>query len=150
MSISDAKGWPIGMDLCCKWVAVPSGTGCNWVAVPLCWVQSRLWHRCNEGCIGMHMGHMCLRAHSTVVHTWCTRTLCSNLVRMATVTWADTPWTNPWGVLYPSRVTTPFLSYSFMNLWIGEMACLVQLSHVLYSDFCADVLAWAGYREMWW
>ena len=35
-----------------------------------------------------------------------------------------------------------------MNLWIGELACLVQFSHVLYSDFCADVLAWAGYREM--
>ena len=46
-----------------QWAAVPSGTGCNWVAVPLCWVQSRLWHRCNEGCIGMHMGPMCLRAH---------------------------------------------------------------------------------------
>ena len=28
----------------------------NWVAVPP-------WHRCNEGCIGMHMGPMCLRAH---------------------------------------------------------------------------------------
>ena len=52
------------MDLCCKWVAVPSGTGCNWVAVPSCWVQSRVWHRCNMGCIGMHKGYMCLRAHS--------------------------------------------------------------------------------------
>ena len=69
---------------------------------------------------------------------------------MTTENWAGTPWTNPWGVLHPSRVTTPFLSYSFMNLWIGETACLVQFSHVLYSDFCADVLAWAGYREMWW
>ena len=87
---------------------------------------------------------------STVVHSWCTRTLCSNLVGMATDTWADTPWSNSWGVLYPSRVATPFLSYSFMNLWIGELACLVQFSHVLYSEFCADALAWAGYREMWW
>ena len=41
----------------CSWVAlVPIGTGCNWVAVPP-------WHRCNEGCIGMHMRPMCLRAH---------------------------------------------------------------------------------------
>ena len=69
---------------------------------------------------------------------------------MTTDNWAGTLWTNPRGVLHPSRVTTPFLSYSFMNLWIGETACLVQFSHVLYSDFCADVLAWAGFREMWW
>ena len=120
----------------CKWVADRNGPllqmgcsairhrmqlGCSAVVLgsvpPVAQMQ--------RGCIGMHKGYMCLRAHSTVVHTWCTRTLCSNLVRMATVTWADTPWSNPWGVLYPSRVTTPFLSYSFMNLWIGELVCLV-------------------------
>ena len=40
---------------------------------------------------------------------------------MTTETWADTPWTNPWGVLHPSRVTTPFLSYSFelVDWWVG-------------------------------
>ena len=45
---------------------------------------------------------------------------------MTTENWAGTPWTNPWGVLHPSRVTTPPLSYS-LNLWTGESACL-------YSD----------------
>ena len=43
---------------------------------------------------------------------------------MTTDNWAGTLWTNPRGVLHPSRVTTPPLSYSCMSSWIGESACL--------------------------
>ena len=120
-SISDAKGWPRGMDLCANgllWCRLAQDQlGCS---AALAQMQRGLhWHA-----QGSHVPQG-TQGTSTVVHSWCTHTLYSNLVGMATDTWADTPWSNPWGVLYPSRVTTPFLSYSFMNLWIGRLACLV-------------------------
>ena len=49
---------------------------------------------------------------------------------MTTDNWAGTLWTNPRGVLYPSRVTTPFLSYSFYEL-VDSVSW-----HVLYSSLC--------------
>ena len=103
-----------------------------------------VWHRMQLGCSaalaqmqrGLHWhahgSHVPqgTQGTSTVVHSWCTHTLYSNLVGMATDTWADTPWSNSWGVLYPSRVTTPFLSYSFYEL-VDSVSW-----HVLYSSLC--------------
>ena len=116
-----SKVWPRGMDLCAYgllWCRLAQDQlGCS---AALAQMQRGLhWHA-----QGSHVPQG-TQGTSTVVHSWCTHTLYSNLVGMATDTWADTPWSNSWGVLYPSRVTTPFLSYSFMNLWIGRLACLV-------------------------
>ena len=125
-SISDSKGWPRGMDLCANgllWCRLAQDQlGCS---AALAQMQRGLhWHA-----HGSHVPQG-TQGTSTVVHSWCTHTLYSNLVGMATDTWADTPWSNSWGVLYPSRVTTPFLSYSFYEL-VDSVSW-----HVLYSSLC--------------
>ena len=45
------------------WTSVANGLHWCRQAQDAIGLQCRLWHRCNEGCIGMHMGPMCLRAH---------------------------------------------------------------------------------------
>ena len=106
MSISDARGWPIGMDLCCNRVA------------------GAVRHRMQQGCMcrqaqmqrGLHVPckrvTCAVRHRATVVHTWCTRTCVLELGgQNGYGPWADTPWSDPRGMLYPSRVTTSSLSY---------------------------------------
>ena len=64
----------------------------------------------------------------------------TQIVRMATENLGRYPLVKPLGSIAPFMGYHPTSLLFNTSLWIGESACLVQFSHVLYGDLCADVL----------